>query len=433
MLTIKQKMTAIRRILKGDSYSEIARDLNVTSSYIGLMGQEMGISKMPQRKHTLKWTAEAIDNFLITNKSTIRRASSNIKHCKTTMTWKCTLCNHQWEQKFDTIRRSNLQGCINCGRNPYTVFHDFLDTLTPISAYFMGVYVANGLIKGNEVSISSKDKIKLEKIANLISCTFPIKEKQWCIAKNPTYYLKFKSTKIAQKLANIKTTIHDRKIPKDIDAALLPHFLRGYIDFKGYVVNYMSALKTPQARLTIYGHLDFLKDFQACYKNFPAPDQKERNGFIRKNNCEFYIVGAESIYYFMDWIYNSEVNPLRYVSNSMYQSYINVKENFNQIRDKQLYIMDKRNEYKQLQNQFHESLTFCSMCKRYNITMDQIKGISTGRRIPRLPMQTIREVSEAITKRKQLKKQLKELQTRMYNKTGVKSIDRILSCKFIKE
>lgn len=434
-ISSRLKMKIIRRILKGESYSSIARDYNVSSSFICLMGREMGLMKNP--KIPLKWTPEAIDSFLVSRGSTIRRVSTDIINCHVPMTWKCNLCGHQWSSNFDGIRsRKELKGCQECGRNPYTVFHDFLETLNPLSVYFIGVYMAVGKVKANTISIHSRDKGKLEKIASLISCTYPIKTYTRSGALSPTYYLEFHSSKIAKQLASYKKYFNDKNIPKNLMGKdFITHFLRGYIDFHAYVEYFKCKGYNDKIfdnlRLTICGSLNFLTQLQSLYKKYGALDDKKRAGYIRKNKGEFYITGGDSTFYFMRWIYNSEVNPLRYVSNSMYDSYMRVKERYCQERDKKLYIIGKREEYHKLSQEFHKYSTFSLIGSQNNVSMRQVAAIAKGR-IPSLPVELVNKISIAINKRKQLKKQMKEIKTRVFNKAGIKRIEGLIPSRFQK-
>lgn len=95
-------------------------------------------------------------------------------------------------------------------------------------------------------------------------------------------------------------------------SSLFTHFLRGYFDFKGSANKYWIRLQGKNSLLDVIQN-KYLKSI-------------EHNRNIQKHNI-LSISGQNNVYDFMHIVYNSEVNPLRYIDNSKYKTYLSLKNN----------------------------------------------------------------------------------------------------------
>jgi len=419
ILSHKDKSRIINRILSGEKYSPISRDYKVGISTIAIIGHNLGIIKQ-NTTHQKVWSISAIDRFLLEHDSTIQRLSMAIRHVKTTAEWKCSLCGHTWHQSFDTVRRrvesTGGKGCSECGYDEYTVYHDFLQNqLSPKSAYFVGVFFAKGVTGSNNViKITCREKKKLKKIKDLLACTYPLKYNE------TSYVLKFKSKKIATVLNLLKKNV-TRGIPKAInkDNELFSHFLRGYIDFKGYV-NYIDA-KTP--RLTISGNHVFLKNIQDKYKQITEAssiDGKKREGCLRKPKKELYITGLESSYHFMNWIYNSEVNPMRYISNSKYDTFLELKDKFYEKQERIDYIKTNQLVYHNFQKELRK-LNGKALAKKHKVKPSDIHKIikEPSKMRQYYSKKLIDNILDSCIRKKEIEREMKSIMVKVCERAGM--------------
>jgi len=426
-LSGQETLEVVKKILKGDSYSSIAKEFEIGHSTVSYMAHNMGIRRSSYVPSIKKWTSEEVDKFLLANQSSIRRVSK-VCHSRTPTTWKCSLCNYEWKQTFSSIQTRmkigySLQGCPDCGYNEFTVYHDFLNKMNHYAAYFVGVYMARGKMNGNSITISSKNKDKLEKIAELMACTYPIRSKCYKKDANKTYYLTFQSTKIAQKLPG-KKTMANVSLPNGVGGKFFTDFLRGYTDFKGFFEYYTGPkYKVPLHRMTITGKTEFLTLIQNRYvrhlntrKNLYGKETKQ--GTVNSTKKEYGLVGVYSAYYYMDWVYNSAVNPLRYMADSKYNAYLFLKEEVAQRQSRKKYIKGKQKRFNELMKEFHKTLTFEKIKEKYAVTRDQVKKISVGKSTS-VPPETKEQILAEINQRRQLLKLVRELKTRVKHKAGI--------------
>ena len=104
ILSKRNKVKIINKILAGEPYYRISKEFNICNSSVALIGQRMGIRRLTNESKR-KWTASAIDQYLLESGATIRRVSSNFRHIKTPIEWRCSLCGEHWGQSFDTVKR----------------------------------------------------------------------------------------------------------------------------------------------------------------------------------------------------------------------------------------------------------------------------------------------------------------------------------------
>ena len=420
-LSVKDTVAIVKRILAGEDYVAIAKDFKVTHSMVSFIGQDLGLVRRNSRQKHLKWDARSIDAFLFQHNSTIRRISTSIMNCRTYMTWRCTLCGNQWEQTFGEIksriekRPDSAKGCPDCGQNEFTVYHDFLDKVNSYNAYFIGAFMARGRkLKPNKIAITSNDREQLEKLADLIACTYPVKEVKGT-KKVKTFILEFRSTKIASKLPK------GRKYPTNI-RKYIKDFLRGYTDFKGYYEYKPDGDESgcPHS-INIFGDTKMLEMIKGKYEQYYAKSKfkdTKLNSVIRPSYKRYQIRGLEACYVYMEWIYNSKINPLRYIARSKFNTYLELKEKVNQKKILQKYMTQTQKDFKQLKSEFRKTLTYTQIAKKYKLSIDQIKGIAV--RCPESINKDLKkEIQEAIEKRRHTKKHMNELKTRFKNKTGI--------------
>jgi transcriptional regulator with XRE-family HTH domain/DNA-directed RNA polymerase subunit RPC12/RpoP len=284
-----------KRILNGESYSEIAREYGVRPSTVGFLGRSMGIMRLPHRPK--KWNALEIDQFLIENNSTIQRISPDAAHVKIKMKWKCTLCGHTWDRTFDDLRKeSRLIGCPDCKYDEYTVNHWFLDEMNPSVAYFLGAFAARGYLNkasSSNLILFTGEEDKLERVRDLISSTKPIREG----------HLSFSSRRMSDKL--FKYNMEDKGIPKEIPSDLIPAFILGYFTFQGYVEYGINA--DTGVRVNITGPVKLISDIAKKVKDeFDIGWLQQRKNKL--NRAELHILGVEAPYEFLKWISSNKWN-----------------------------------------------------------------------------------------------------------------------------
>jgi len=443
-LTEKELKDIKERIFAGkENLSAIAKSHDIRPSTVSYYARKWGGSARFFSKKPLIWNAAKIDKFLIEHNSTIRRISQNIINVKHPLWWQCSLCLHSWEQTFDSISKriqSSPYGCDACGKNEYSVYNHFLDGLTPISAYFMGVYFAKGTYnmtpKGmfSNIQISSKDKDKLERLSNIIFSTYPVEK------NGNIYRIRIKSKQFYDKLLEYNA-LQKNHIPKIIPPNLVTHFIRGYVDFTGHFnVTYpeetIGHVHNYGCRFNLSGNVKFMTELQKEYKKYVSDKYRtnkrytastrttEVQGYLQighnsKKKAELHLSGLYNPFCFMEWLYNSEIVPLKYVSGSRYNTFLFLKQQVNQKNETKDYINKKSKQYKELRKEWHKSLTFTQISKKYGITFDQVKKISTKESASVNP-EVKAEILEKLNRKRHLQKLMNEIITRVEHKTGMK-------------
>ena len=212
----------------------------------------------------------------------------------------------------------------------------------------------------------------------------------------------------------------DATAPKNI-SKYFKDFLRGYTDFKGFYSNE----KYSAHRVLLTGDVKFLRSVKRRYANRLSglrkfalrPPETIKCGHIDEDKKEYLICGIYPAYHFMEWVYNSDINPLRYVSGSRYNAYLDLKEKVSQIESREKYVKTKLGDYEDLQKEFRQTLTFNKIASKYNITYDQVKKISTNVSAD-VSEDTKILVRSEINRRRLVKKMMKELKTRTRHKSG---------------
>jgi len=333
----KTKKLILQDIATNLTYKQIGKKYNVNQTFVSNLALEHGIKRSIRSNDTSLrvWSIPTIDKYLLDHQSTIRRNFITFINVKIPVEWKCTLCNNLFKSTFDNLRRRNyLQGCPQCGRNQYTTYHDILDSINPLSAYFLGAFVAKGHMKhNNNITFCLQNKEKLENFAKIISCTYPI----ITTSKN-IFRLTFKSPKIVSKIKELnKNGI--LSILKQIPQNLMHDFTRGYFDFKGYVEylnNYPNTI-----RVNISGHKDLTTNILSIYNKCQPKITSYTNaqGYLTsksktKNYKEMHITGLHSSFHFLSWLYNTNVNTLKYIDHNKYNAYLYAKNLINTQRIK---------------------------------------------------------------------------------------------------
>ena len=193
--------------------------------------------------------------------------------------WKtCEQCGTSFLLKNKAYeRRGNGKFCsTSCSRRKYKINEEFFDSLTSLSAYWLGFLYADGYQNSAEliVHLSKKDHYHLLMLKNDMNSEHPIVErngiwlrvgsKKLCLALNTLGCVQAKSLIV--------------KFPL-LDDVLLPHFIRGVFDGDGCA--YIN--KKGYIRCTIYsGSTDFANDLQTCLGKFgiKAYLRQQGNGWV---------------------------------------------------------------------------------------------------------------------------------------------------------
>ena len=440
-LTAKQKEELRERIFSGlETQTEMSKDYDILPSTVSYYATKWGCSSKLVHKRPLTWNSSKIDKFLVNNNSTIKRVSQNIINVKHPLVWQCSLCMHSWKQTFENLRRNiekSPYGCNACGRNEYSIYHNFLDDLTPLSTYFMGAYFSRGTYKLkskgelNYIQISSDEKGKLERLSSVIFSTYPV------IEERGGYKIRIKSKRFYEKLLEYNAIQKDH-IPKIIPQSLKAHFIRGYVDFKGYFEKNIYPTerehnKQQGCRFSISGKVEFMKELQEEYKEHVSHkynlDNSKRlkkvKGYlqIRKkknsNHSELHLNGVQNPFYFMEWIYNSEIVPLKYVSGSHYNTFLFLKQQKQQKDETRKYLNHKSQQYRKLKTKCNKLPTLTQMAKKYDVTFDQVKKISTKKSVA-IPIEIKERIEKELLQKKRIQKIMNEIVTRVEHKTGMK-------------
>jgi len=426
-LTPEQKEEIKTKILDGkQNYSDIAKEYNVCSTTISNYAAKLGVSRRIIGGNPILWNAAKIDKFMCDKNSTIRRVSQNIRNVKVELEWQCSLCMYSWKQTFDSLRKKSPYGCDACGKNKYSVYHAFLDTINPLSAYFMGVYFAHGSTtftntkNFSTLRITSVDKEKLERLSELIFSTYPVKPQK----SEGGYRIDIKSKRFYDKLLEYNA-LSKNGIPKSIPPEFIPHFVRGYVDFTGYFEEHLEIKCSSAHRFNISGDIDFIKQVQTHYIKHNQKKGKTQTGYlqVRKEKnpkiAELHIAGSYNPYYFMEWLYNSEIIPLKYVSGSRYNTFLFLKHEIRQKEEMKKYITSERDRFLYLRKKRHESFTFTKIAKKYGVSFRQVKKISIKVR-PKVTWKIQQKIKKDIKENNNLLAEMEEIITRVHEKTGMK-------------
>jgi hypothetical protein len=320
------------RIVRGESYSSIAKLYNVTPAAIAYYGHAMGLARRKDCDTDDKrrvWTPEKMDRFLTTNKSTIRRASPRPFNIKVPMRWKCTLCGHTWEQPFLSIMfKTNLKGCVSCGTTGGILNHEFLDKITPFSAFFLGAVVASGKIvdcaRRPCIFVRSGNTAALDKINMILASTYKMRNGHHGADR---WNLKLYSRKLVDRLVEMK--LKPGTIPGAVPAQLILHFILGYFTFAGTVnkAHHSDRINT-EYRVKIPGSKKMLATIQMHFWRF-CPNLGAVGGIFKRQGAsdpyQLNFYGAVSTYLFLRWLYDStETAKSLTIYDDRYRAYLDL-------------------------------------------------------------------------------------------------------------
>lgn len=128
-------------------------------------------------------------------------------------------------------------------------------------AYVLGFIVTDGCVTGNQVAIAQKERYILDKIAEVMNVTSPVRKRSNNGGKTTLFTLNISRKEIVEDLANLGVT--PRKsltVPfPNVPDEFLSHFVRGVIDgdghvhHKGYLISVISAsLQFAESLFTVF-------------------------------------------------------------------------------------------------------------------------------------------------------------------------------------
>jgi uncharacterized protein YerC len=184
----------------------------------------------------------------------------------------------------------------------YDVNHSFFDMIdTEEKAYVFGWYMSDGCVnnKGQmRIQLCHEDRDILEKIRNMMGCTYKLIEIPARNTSKPQVLLRIHSKELADKLITLgcppaKSLILD--FPKTIPPHLLHHFIRGYFDGDGSFNKkgtYASITSNDLFNSKLRALLETLGiETKLYYRN------------KGKSTCSLFVLKKDSLRIFVNWIY----------------------------------------------------------------------------------------------------------------------------------
>lgn len=434
-LTKEQREALHNDILENPdkSYNSIAKEHGVSQPYVSTIARRLGMKPrvfegLPEKK----WTGEAIDKFLISQGSTIRRRTIKFQNVKSRIRWGCTLCNQEWMASFDYLlsrfrEYQNLKGCPNCGYNNFTIYHDFLNELTPESAYFLGVFHARGTIKKNKslrninIEITSHSHENLNKLQSLMGGNIPVIN----ITEN-LYKLRIKSPQMLQKLREYGSVNSNYTKCKGTPVVISKNkqffsdFLRGYMDCVGYV-EILKQQKTNYtgARVSISASPLLIKDIKAfCKKELKL---KKTPGYVterREGVTELHFTGNYLAYNFLKITYNSTVSPIKYMSTKNYNKFISIQHALIKRAERNKLVRDLADEYTELKKET-KKYGVPQIAKDHGVSINAVRKIGNNEIPKRLKPEKVSQIMEAYQKFQDLKNEARKVEEKAITLTGV--------------
>ncbi len=185
----------------------------------------------------------------------------------------------------------------------YEVNHNFFEKIdTEEKAYLFGLWMADGSVGKNYISLTMKDKDIIEKIKITINYTGSIYIRQPNIGKNLSYTVQVYSKKLCQDLKN-KGCIPKKslvlKFPYEhIPKILLRHFLRGLFDGDGCI--YTTKKGYNSVHLT--GTREICEGFSQSCQISGGYTHSSKTG---KNTWCWRVAQKEYVNYFLDLLYSN--------------------------------------------------------------------------------------------------------------------------------
>lgn len=379
----------VKRALAGETYTSISKKLGISYPAVAIRMQKAGVRRRLCSKGS-KWHAQAIDSFLVSHSSSIVRMSNPPRHSAIDMEWKCQDCGSEWTAPFEAIRarieRGSTQGCRGCGWGKGSVYHGLLDSLTPISAYFLGAFMARGHMKktrggGYVITITSDNADKIQSLANAISFKGKVGKRNSIV---------FWSTRIATAII-ARTT--DGSMSEMLRSPMAPHFTRGYFDYQGHVET-VTWGRMQSNRVTFHGQKNLVSKVLKSYRLHNGAD----DGYLRKKGREFQFIGSRSPLRFLTWIYNHDISIIKYADDVKYGMWLHLKEHAKKLDSRKAQLLAIAREYDALIARKKSMMQ--SLQKMTGLTMQQIYN-------------EMRAVSSGVTQIRHTKAKLEEIKSKI--------------------
>ena len=276
---------------------EIAKHIGRSESSVKTFGQRNGLCGQPSKK----WTDDEIE-FLKNNymNMTQQEMANELGRGYTAIKTKCSLLgliklDLSWsdshseflKQNYKNMTATEIAKTLNCKvstvrnkafelglqKDRYVINKDFFKSIdTEEKSYWLGFLYADGCVrklKGKShlcIGLSAKDINHLEKFKKSLESNAPIAKRE----RDSAVILTINCTELAEDLISLgcrpRKTYSELSIPPQIPQDLKRHFIRGFLDGDGWIIN--GKYKGFDRRgLGIVSHkknilLDFRKEFE---------------------------------------------------------------------------------------------------------------------------------------------------------------------------
>src|SRR3989344_3320398 len=214
------------------------------------------------------------------------------------------------------------------GRLKYSVDESFFDVWTSEMAYLLGFTYADGNIYITSLSwdLQKRDLDILEKIKNILNCTYPI-----TFHRGKSYRLRISNQMLINGAIRrgLLPKKNLRKVLPEIPKHLMRHFVRGYLEGDGWVV-----LRTGRNELDI-GFTGASKEFLEDLNDIISRENNITPGKVREKN-KITPRGIKSVTYLLEyyssraykisqWLYDNLSETDLYL-NRKYMKYLDAKK-----------------------------------------------------------------------------------------------------------
>jgi hypothetical protein len=209
-----------------------------------------------------------------------------------------------------TISKWIKEAGIDVRRSIYSIDEHYFDVIDdPNKAYILGLLYSDGCNSTDKneilISLQEEDKYILEKISNLLQCDKPLEyspRHQKCERHKDQYRFRVKNKHMSQtleRLGVVKAKSLILEFPYWMSKDLIPHFVRGYFDGDGHIVN-----KHGRYGMNIIGTkmlCDGIQNFVENELNIVCHcyDSSSHNGVT----VQLHITKKDMCKKFFDWIY----------------------------------------------------------------------------------------------------------------------------------
>ena len=236
--------------------------------------------------------------------------------------FKCD-CGNENEYRISSVRNNAIKRCNECKRKnisdnlrKYEVIDIFENFKTENESYILGIFFADGTIRGEDntlsISLVEDDVQILEDIKNIIQPTKPLHYCNIPTGRNQ-YRLSISHKEIRDKFIKIGCVRNKSLILKYPEKSVIDKdFIRGYVDGDGHI---------SKKQFSIMGTEEFLKSIKLIFENVLQKDLKIR--MYRKkdtlsNTWQMNVSYKEDRISLLNWLYSSSNLKL----NRKYNSYL---------------------------------------------------------------------------------------------------------------